>query len=297
VCAANTVMAQQDAMYSQYMFNTLAINPAYAGSRNVTSATALYRDQWVGIDGAPKTATFTIDFPIDAKKVGLGFQAFTDKIGVTSTTGGFISYAYRIRMEKATLSFGLQAGASQYIANLSSVNLNTGGAGDPAFATNINKTLLDFGFGAYYNSDKFYIGLSFPQVLNNKLNDLNVQSTNTFNGQTVHAFLASGYVFALGDDLHLNPSVLFKAVQGAPLEADLNTTLWIKDMLGLGFQYRSNADVSGTLQVQATSQLRFGFSYDFSTTDLAQYNTGSLEFMVRYEFGFPQGKILSPRFF
>ena len=118
------VQAQQEAMYSQYMFNTMAINPAYAGSRNVTSATALYRNQWVGIVGAPKTITLSLDAPINSKKVGLGLQVFSDKIGVTNTTGAFGSYAYRIRLNKGTLSFGLQGGVSQYKADFQSVSLN-----------------------------------------------------------------------------------------------------------------------------------------------------------------------------
>jgi len=295
--AGQQAMAQQEAMYSQYMFNTLAVNPAYAGSRNVTSATALYRDQWIGIEGAPRTATFTIDMPVDAKKIGLGFQVFNDRIGITNTTGGFISYAYRIRMEHATLAFGLQGGASQYRADFNSVALNTGSPSDLAFGQNINKTLLDFGAGIYYSTDKFYLGFSSPQLLNNKLSDLTVQTDNSFAGQTMHLFLATGYVFSIAPDLKLKPSVLFKAVSGAPLEADLNATLWIKDAIAVGFQYRTEADISAMIEFQVSSQIRIGYAYDRSTSDLVQFNSGSHEIMLRYEFGFPQGKILSPRYF
>ncbi len=295
--AAQTVMAQQDAMYSQYMFNTLAVNPAYAGSRNVTSATALYRDQWIGIEGAPRTATFTIDMPVAAKKVGLGLQIFNDKIGITNTTGAYVSYAYRIRFDKATLAFGIQGGVSQYRADLNSVALNTGFSNDASFRNNINKTLLNFGTGIYYSTDRFYLGFSSPQLLNNKLSDLNTSGNNAFSGQQLHLFLASGYVFTLDDDLKLKPSVLFKAVRGAPLQADINTTLWIKDALALGFQYRTEADVSVQIEFQVSSQIRLGYAYDRSTSDLVNYNSGSHEIMIRYEFGFPQGKILSPRYF
>lgn len=296
-CAGQSAMAQQEAMYSQYMFNMLAINPAYAGSRNVTSATALYRDQWVGMDGAPKTATFTIDAPIDNKNIGIGLQVFSDKIGITNTTGAFASYAYRIRFNKGTLSFGIQGGASQYLADFTGVALNTGGYGDNAFSQNINKVLLDFGTGIYYNSDRFFIGLSSPQLLNNKLSDLNVQGDNSFAGQQLHLFLTTGYVFPIGTDLNFKPSVLFKGVKGAPIEADMNATLWIKDVIAFGAQYRTESSAAGLVEVQVSPQLRIGYSYDVSTTKLVQYNNGSHEIMVRYEFGYQKGKILSPRYF
>jgi len=296
-CAAQTALAQQEAMYTQYMFNMLALNPAYAGSRNVTSATALYRDQWVGMQGAPKTATFTIDAPFDDKKVGLGLQVFNDKIGITNTTGAFASYAYRIRFNRGTLSFGIQAGASQYLADFTGVALNSGGYGDNAFSQNINKVLIDLGTGIYYNSDRFFIGISSPQLLNNKLSDLNAQATNSFAGQQLHLFLATGYVFPMGTDLNFKPSVLFKGVKGAPLEADINATLWIKDVIAFGALYRTEASAAGMIELQVSSQLRLGYCYDVSTTRLAQYNSGSHELMLRYEFGYQKGKILSPRYF
>jgi type IX secretion system PorP/SprF family membrane protein len=296
-CAGQSVMAQQEAMYSQYMFNTLAINPAYAGSRGVTSATALYRSQWVGIEGSPKTATFTIDAPIDDKQIGLGLQVYNDRLGITNTTGAIGSYAFRIRMNEATLSLGLQGGISQYRADFTSVALNTGGQNDVAFSNNVNKMLVDFGVGLYYNTDKFYLGLSSPQLLNNKLTNFTVQNGNNFNGQTIHLFLATGYVFELNDDMHLKPSVLVKAVRGAPIEADLNATLWLKDAIAFGLQYRTEADISALVEFQVSPQIRLGYSYDRSTTKLVQYNSGSHEIMLRYEFGFSKGKILSPRYF
>lgn len=295
--AVTASYAQQESMYSQYMFNTLAINPAYAGSRNVTSATVLYRSQWVGIEGAPKTATFTIDAPINDKKIGLGLQVFSDKIGIVNTTGAYASYAYRLRMEKGTLSFGLQGGASQYRADFTSVQLNSGSANDPAFQQNINKVLMNFGAGIYYNSDRFYMGLSSPQLLNNKLTDFTVESDNSFRGQALHLFLATGYVFPLGEDFNLKPSVLVKGVKGAPIEADFNATLWIKDVIAFGAQYRTKADIAALVEFQVSPQIRLGYSYDRSVTKLVNFNSGSHEIMLRYEFGFEKGKILSPRYF
>ena len=294
---ANKVQAQQEAMYSQYMFNTLAINPAYAGSRNVTSATALYRNQWVGIVGAPKTITLSLDAPINSKKVGLGLQVFSDKIGVTSTTGAFGSYAYRIRLNKGTLAFGLQAGASQYKADFQSVALNSFPSNDIAFNENINKVLVNFGAGIYYSTDRFYMGFSSPQILNNKLSNFTVQNSNVYTGQALHLFFATGYVFPLGDVLALKPSVLIKGVKGAPIEADLNATLWINDVIAFGLQYRTEADMAAMIELQASPQFRVGYSYDRSLTKLVQFNSGSHEIMLRYEFGSKKGKILSPRYF
>ncbi len=290
--------AQQDAMYSQYMFNTLAINPAYAGSRNVVSATGLYRRQWTGIAGAPETSTFTIDAALKRKSIGLGLQLFNDKIGITRTTGAAASYAYRIRLDRASLSFGLQGSIMQYVADYTTVSLGSSGAYDPAFADNINKSLFNFGAGIYYNSDRFYLGFAAQDLLNNRLTDYEAPDDNTSGSRkSTHLFLSSGYVFTLNDDFKLKPSVLFKGVKGAPLEADLNATLWIKDVVAVGAQYRTSADIAGILEVQATSRIRIGYSYDHSTTRLQNFNSGSHEVMLRYEFGSDRGKILSPRYF
>ena len=298
VIAVKPAKAQQETMYTQYMFNMLAINPAYAGSRNVTSVTALYRDQWIGIAGAPKTATATIDMPIDDKKVGLGLQVYSDQIGITTTSGAFLSYAYRIRFDRGTLSFGLQGGASQYRADFTSVALNTGAPVDIAFSQNVNKLLVDLGTGVYYNTDRFYLGISSPQLLSNKLTNLAVTGNSTFAGQSLHYFIASGYVFPINNgDLNFKPSILIKGVRGAPLQADINATLWIKDVVAFGAQYRTDSSVAGLVELQISPQLRLGYSYDASTTSLVQYNSGSHEIMLRYEFGYPKGKILSPRYF
>ncbi len=290
----SSAFGQQTAMYTQYMFNTLAINPGYAGSRNVISATALLRNQWTGVEGAPTTQTFTLDAPINQKKVGLGLQLFSDKLGRTSNTGAVASYAYRIRMSKASLSFGLQGSLSVFDADYNSIELDPSGlSNDPAFASNDKKTLFNFGTGIYYNTDRFYAGLSSPELINNILPG----SATDKNRQTFHLFLMSGYVFPINNTFKLKPSVLIKGVKGAPLEADVNTSLWIKDVLSLGVQYRTNADMSGLVEVQIAPQIRFGYAYDHSTTSLSSYNSGSHEIMLRYEFGFQRNRVLSPRYF
>lgn len=295
--ASLQLLAQQDAMYSQYMFNTLAINPAYAGSRDVLSATALMRSQWIGVEGAPQTKTLSFDTPLRNKRIGMGVQAFNDKIGITSLTGGFVSYAYRIFGEKSTFAFGLQAGASHFKADFNSVRLGENTI-DYAFLSNIDQVLLNFGTGVYYNTDKFYIGASVPHLLNNTLNNNKVTVTNALVArQYIHLFIASGYVVKLDENFKLKPSFLFKGVKGAPIQLDLNADLWIKDVISFGVQYRTNADVGALFEVQASPQIRFGYAYDKSVTKLANFNSGSHEVMLRYEFGFEKDKVASPRFF
>nr|MBC7611394.1 type IX secretion system membrane protein PorP/SprF [Pseudopedobacter sp.] len=290
--------AQQEAMYSQYMFNSLAINPAYAGSRNVISATALYRNQWSGINGAPKTGTFTLDAPTNNKKIGLGMQVYNDKLGITNTTGLVLSSAYRIRMDKATLSFGLQGSVESYKADYSKVSLDENrNSNDPAFSENVNSTKFNFGTGVYYNSDKFYFGIAVPKLYPNRLSSNSNAATNIPSKEEMHLFITTGFLFNLDENFKLRPSFLLKAVRGAPIEGDINAIIWIKDVLGIGAQYRTNADVSGTIQIQATQQIRIGYAYDYSTTKLRNFNTGSHEIMLRYEFGFEKDKVISPRYF
>ncbi len=291
--------AQQDAMYTQYMFNTLAINPAYAGSRNVLSVTGLFRSQWIGIDGAPETQTLSFDTSIPGKRVGLGLQVFNDKIGITRTTGAYASYAYRIRMERGTLALGLQAGFAKYRADFTSVRLNSGSPVDYAFNYNLNELLPNFGAGAYYNSDRFYVGVSVPHLLNNKLN--NPSSVVVTNGlvarQYLHLFITSGYVFNMGDDFKLKPSFLFKGAMGAPVQLDVNANFWIKDKISLGAQYRTGDAFAALMELQISDQLRMGYSYDRTISKLQTYNSGSHEVMLRYEFGFERDRILAPRYF
>lgn len=173
LCLANTLFAQQDAMFTQYMFNGLVLNPAYAGSREVLSATALYRNQWVGIDGAPKTVTFSMHAPVRNEKIGLGIIFCNDRLGITNTNNIGLNYAYRITFKnKARLSLGLQASVLQYRADFASIAHSfSPSVFDPAFSQVINRWLPNFGTGIYYYTNKFYVGASVPNILLNRLND------------------------------------------------------------------------------------------------------------------------------
>lgn len=295
-CLPTFVGAQQEAMYSQYVFNALAINPAYSGSREMISATALYRSQWVGMRGAPKTQTLSFDSPLADGKMGLGLQFFNDKIGIARTSGIYTSYAYRIKMENSTLAFGMQAGVTNYRAAYSEVGLNSGAGSDVAFKDDINAYALNVGTGVYFNTEKFYFGVSVPHLLNNRLAD--ALSIEPQTSKYLHLFVASGYVVSLNEDYKLKPSFLIKGVKGAPLSVDLNASLWIHDIFSVGTQYRHKADIGAVMEYQISSNLRLGYSYDRSTTRLVDYNSGSHEVMLRYDFSFSKpGAVLTPRYF
>lgn len=296
LAVSGAAKAQQHPMYSQYMFNMLNINPAYAGSRGVGTATALYRNQWVGIDGAPRTTSVGFDMPIKEKKIGLGFQLYDDQLGIERTTGFNASYAFRIQLtESGTLSLGLQAGLLNYQANFSRVR--TFQPNDPAFNQNLSGFLPAAAAGVYYNSDRFYIGLSTPALLKTKISYDNTAEISSVSGRDLHLYLASGFVVNLNQDLALKPSILVKAVSGAPIEYDLNANLWIQNTIALGFSYRTGDAIVGMAELQLNRQLRLGYAYDKTFSSLNSLNTGTHELMLRYEFGSAKGKVASPRYF
>ena len=294
--SSSATWAQQQPMYSQYMFNMMNINPAYAGSRGVTSGTALYRDQWVGIPGSPKTSSFSLDMPLHEKKIGLGIQLYDDRLGIERSSGINASYAFRIQLTNSgTLSLGLQAGLLNYRANYSEVR--TFQPNDPSFSQNISGWLPAAAAGVYYNSDKFYIGFSTPALLKTKISYDNSTDVTSVTGRDLHLFLASGFVVSLNQDLILKPSVLIKAVSGAPVEYDVNANLWIQNTLAFGFSYRTGDALVGMIEFQMSKQLRFGYAYDKTFSNLGSLNTGTHELMLRMEFGSTNGRVASPRYF
>ncbi len=288
--------AQQQPMYSQYMFNMMNINPAYAGSRGVPTVTSLYRNQWVGIPGAPQTASVGIDMPLHNNRIGLGVQLYDDRLGIERTSGLNMSYAFRIQTtDRGTLSLGIQAGVLNYRANY--LDVRTFQPNDPTFNQNISAVLPAAAAGIYYNSDKFYIGLSTPALLKTKVGFGNRADVTAVGKNDLHLYLASGFVMNLGQDLVLKPSVLVKAVSGAPVEFDLNTNLWIQNIFSIGASYRTGDAIIGMAELQLNRQLRLGYAYDKSFTNLGNYNTGTHEMMLRIELGPTARSIASPRYF
>ena len=292
------VFAQQDPMYSQYIFNGLLINPAYAGTREVLNATMLYRNQWVNIPGAPKTGIFSIDSPVRNQKIGIGLNVSFDKIGVTSHSAITGIYAYKLRFSQSSLTFGIQAGVGFFYSNNTSVKTDNTQI-DVAFQTDYKETLPNFGVGMYYQANRFFAGFSIPQMLGaeihqaiygNQQNDLDFVLVN-------HYFLSSGYLFDLNPDLKFQLYTLLKFVDGAPIEGDVNGILWISDSIAFGLSYRSIASVGFLGQVKINKQLSLGYAYEYSTTQLKDFTSGSHEIVLRYQFDFSRGKILTPRFF
>lgn len=309
ITAVHSVRAQQEVQYSQYMFNMLPLNPAYAGSRDVLSATVVHRQQWINITGAPTTQSFSIDSPINGEKVGVGFQAYNDKIGDYRNIGMYGSYAYRVKItQRATLAMGIQAGATNITGDLTQVKLTQ--TGDQAFVYSFNKWLPNFGAGIFLSDDRGYIGFSCPSLMRNRLlNSEAGKSSDSVTRQERHYFLMMGYVFPLGHSLTLKPSVLSKVTRDAA-SFDLNFNLWYNDKIALGCSWRTNNlkftspfsnqngdAVVGMLEIQATDQIRFGYAYDYALNGLKNLQKGSHEFMLRYEFGYRKTKILTPRYF
>lgn len=294
VCA----LGQQDPMYSQYVFNGLIINPAYAGTRDVLSASILYRDQWANIPGAPKTGIFSVDAPLPNKNVGLGMTVEFDRIGISSHTAFNGIYSYRIKFANSSLTFGLQAGVGFANSDYTSVHYSLGTQNDIAFQNNFHDVLPNIGFGAYYFTDRFYAGFSVPQiggyaiqnVLYHKTEDAHLDLAN-------HYFINSGYLFDLTPDIKLKPSVLLKYVKGAPVEMDLNGIVWFYNLIAAGISYRSVASVDALFQLRLTPQISLGYAYEYATTKLNTYSSGSHEIMLQYFFDFSHPKIVTPRFF
>jgi len=286
--SANTVLGQQDAQYTQYMYNMNVLNPAYAGSRGVLSIGMLGRTQWVGVDGAPKTATFTMHAPV-GKKVGLGLSIIHDEIGPVKENNVYADFSYTIFTgDEGRLAFGLKAGAT-FLDVRSLLTIDPDPLNIP-----INQVSPNFGAGMYYYTNKFYVGLSVPNFLETRHLESNAGYVSTAS-EKMHYFLTGGYVFDIGRNLQLKPSTLIKATTGAPISVDLSANLLINQMFELGLSYRFDDSISGIVGFQVTPDLRLGYAYDYTTSNFGTYNSGSHEIILLFEFN--RRNIKSPRFF
>ena len=290
-------IAQTEPMYSQYMFNMLGVNPAYAGSREASSFNFFRRSQWIGLQGAPQTTSFSFDQSILNKRAGWGIQFYDDKIGVEKADGINIMGSTRIQVsENGILSGGLSLGLMNYRIDLMNV---TGRftPNDPAFYSNLNKWTPSLGIGIYYNTDNFYAGVSIPNILKSRLTAFDLIRSGLQKVNQKHIFLTTGFVIPINEDLKLKPSTMIKMVEGAPIEADFNTNIWLRDIIGVGVSYRTGDAVIGMAEIQANQNLRFGYAYDMTISPLKFYNTGTHEIMIRYEIGNFKTKIKSTRYF
>ena len=299
--------AQQDPQYTQYMYNTQVINPAYAGSRDALSFGLLGRTQWVNFEGAPKTGTFTVNSPIGAlENMGLGLSIVHDELGPAVESNINIDYSYTINTsDDAQVSFGLKAGLD--LLDVDFTKLNIADQGD-IFENNVdNKIQPQIGAGVYYNTEKFYAGVSVPNFLTTKhfdesqidnlINDPLGIAGETTAAERLHYFLIAGYVFDLGDNLKFKPATMIKAVSGAPLEWDASANFLINQKFTIGASYRWSAALSALAGFQVTDEIFIGVGYDYQTTDIETYSDGSYEVFLRFDILKRPERVLTPRFF
>lgn len=298
--------SQQDPQYTQYMYNTQVVNPAYAGSRDALSLGLLYRTQWVGLEGAPKSATFNGHTPIGSlNNMGIGLSIVRDELGPAIETNLNIDYSYTINTsDAAKLSFGLKAGVD--LLDVDYRKLNIFDENDYRFQDNIDNRLQpQIGAGLYYRTDNYrtdnyYVGLSVPNFLTTKhFDESSISNTNveTVAAERLHYFLIAGYVFYLNDNLKFKPATLVKAVSGSPLQVDLSANFLINDKFTVGASYRWSAAISAMLGLQASKEIFIGFGYDYQMTEIENFSNGSYEVMLRFDVFNKPERILSPRFF
>ncbi|WP_268224000.1 PorP/SprF family type IX secretion system membrane protein [Sinomicrobium oceani] len=286
--------AQQESQYTQYMYNTVSINPAYAGTRGVTSVLGTYRRQWVGLEGAPKTAQFSIHSPISYQGHGLGLSVINDEIGPSRDTYVNASFSYKLQLGYDTwLNLGITAGGSFLDINYDKLNIYD--EGDPQLTGRLSRFSPNIGAGAYLHASNWYAGISVPALLETRFYDDIKQSVAS---EKMHFYLIGGYVFDLNPTLKFKPAALVKAVSGAPLAVDVSANFMFNENLILGAAYRWDAAVSVMAGFNITEGLQIGYAYDYETTRLGNYNSGTHEVFVRFEFiSSSRNRMLSPRFF
>jgi type IX secretion system PorP/SprF family membrane protein len=287
--------AQQDAQFTQYMYNTTNVNPAYAGSRGVMSVFGLYRTQWVGLEGAPKTSAFAVNTPLNNSNLGLGVSVINDKIGPTNENTISADLSYTVpTSETFKLSFGIKGTAN--IFNLDVNKLDAKDQGDPQFQNFRSKFSPNVGAGVYLHSDKAYVGLSVPNFIETNRYDEANKEVAIFK-EKINYYLIAGYVFDLNPDIKFKPAVLAKMVEGSPLQVDLSGNFMFNDKFVVGVAYRWSAALSAMVGFQISDGLYIGYGYDRETTNLSNYNSGSHEIFLRFEMFNNYNRITSPRFF
>ena len=284
--------AQQDPQYTNYMYNTMSVNSAYAGTRGHMAVIGLYRTQWVGLDGAPTNQSFSIDTPV-GKNVGLGFSVVNDELGPSDEFYIDANFSYTINLaDEKRLSFGIKGGA-----RLLNIDWSKGQFDDPdaIFQQNINNKLLPtIGAGVYLHSEKSYLGLSVPNFFTDQHYD---EIHESVAAERLHFFLIGGHVFDLSERTKFKPAFLLKHVVGAPLIFDLSANFLFNENFRLGAAYRWDDSISGLIGLQLSPKLLVGYSYDFTTTELQKYNNGTHEIMLRFELISKERRLKSPRFF
>lgn len=285
--------SQQLPQFTQYMYNTISINPAYAGSRDGFSAVGLHRSQWADFEGAPTTQTLSIHSPLSNDKVGLGLSIINDNAGYENYTYAYGDFSYRLDLSAdVTLRLGLKAGMSYY--NLEDELFTEPDVlSDPYFQDQLNRWTPNFGLGFYLSSQNWYIGGSAPKLINNDNNEFSEYLAL----EQVHYYLTGGYVFDLTDNVKLRPTTILKATNGAPLSVDFTAAAIFNEKFYLGATYRLDDAVGGFLDVELFDGFRAGYAYEYPISDIRPYTSGSHEVLLIYEFRFKNTRYKSPRFF
>ena len=286
--------SQQESQYTQYMYNTMSINPAYTGTRGIPSILGLYRTQWVGLEGAPQTGSFSLESPISTDGQGMGLSVINDKIGPSTTTNLTANYSYPIQLSsELKMNLGMSAGVN--FMNVDFNKLTVTDPDDPYLSGVLSRTSPNIGAGVYFHTPKWYLGLSAPQILETKFYD-DVQTSIVT--QKMHFYLMGGYVFDINEDLKFKPAAMFKAVNGAPLAVDLSANFLINDKLTLGGAYRWDAAVSALAGFKVSEGMNIAYAYDYDTRRIGNDKSGSHEIFMRFDlFSTSKYRLVTPRFF
>lgn len=294
-----TGVAQQLPQFTQYMYNTISINPAYAGSRETLSVVGLHRSQWVGLEGGPTTQTLSVHTPLRNEKIGLGLSFIKDELGYENFNYLYGDFSYTINLsEKTKLAFGMKAGFTHYNIDQSLLT-DPSVINDPYFNDVSNRWSPNIGAGFYLHSNRWYLGLSAPRILNTDYNKGRSGSVDYVSLERVSYYFTGGYVFDLSEDIKFKPAALLKATNGAPLSFDLTANFLFSEKLWLGGSYRINesaAALGGIADFQISKQLRIGYAYEYPLSDLRPYTSGTHEVLLMFEI-FKSKRVKSPRYF
>ena len=290
------MLAQQDPHFTQYIYNTQSINPAYVGSKGFSVINLLVRSQWVGVEGAPQTQSFSYDSPIGNTGIGLGVNVMNDKIGPATETFFDVSGSYTIRLNEMTrLSLGMKLGGNVFNVDWNKVKLRD--QDDPNTQENISKFLPTLGAGVFLYQQNWYIGASVPNFIQSDYYDPQEDdSSKRVAEEKMHMFFIAGYVFHLSENVQFKPATLAKVVSGAPLSLDVSANFLINRKITAGLSWRLDDSVSALLGFEVTDNFHIGYAYDLTTTNFSSYNSGTHELMLRYE-AFKERTMKSPRFF
>lgn len=299
VATVFTLSAQQDPLNTLFVQNPSLVNPAYAGAKDVMSVNLGTRIQWTGIDGAPRTSNLNFSTPLQNESISVGFNVLNDKIGPINQTGLFADVAYKLPIDnKSSLRIGIRAGVSLFTANFTELQLGSGsGSTDAAFANDFNGEVLpNVGLGVYYSNEKIFAGISVPSLISFEIEGEEANGTRAF-GKKQHIFGMVGGNFEVSSDVTFKPALTARFVPGAPLSLDVQVVADLYEKFGIGLMYRHKDAIAGILQFSLSEQLKLGYSYDFTTSDYGNYNNGTHEIMLGYDFIYRKGRVNSPRYF